>query len=132
MPAGENTAGSWGPARAPRSPGLPIPARRRGLYLPRGTSLSKCQLQGRQLSQARAPVAGHVPSAGASPSSPCPRLTSLGSREMKSLWNWGSITCIMYLIWEGSQRSMSSSRARKGISPSPAPLPTTGGEGEAG
>uniref|UniRef100_A0A8C3JUK1 Uncharacterized protein n=1 Tax=Calidris pygmaea TaxID=425635 RepID=A0A8C3JUK1_9CHAR len=31
--------------------------------------------------------------------------------EMKSLWNWGSITCIMYLIWEGSQRSMSSSRA---------------------
>uniref|UniRef100_A0A8C3F3S7 Uncharacterized protein n=1 Tax=Chrysemys picta bellii TaxID=8478 RepID=A0A8C3F3S7_CHRPI len=32
-------------------------------------------------------------------------------REMKSLWNCGSITCIMYLIWEGSQRSMSSSRA---------------------
>uniref|UniRef100_A0A674J2T6 Uncharacterized protein n=1 Tax=Terrapene triunguis TaxID=2587831 RepID=A0A674J2T6_9SAUR len=30
---------------------------------------------------------------------------------MKSLWNCGSITCIMYLIWEGSQRSMSSSRA---------------------
>uniref|UniRef100_A0A7M4FIS2 Uncharacterized protein n=1 Tax=Crocodylus porosus TaxID=8502 RepID=A0A7M4FIS2_CROPO len=38
-------------------------------------------------------------------------LTSLGSREMKSLWNWGSITCIIYLIWEGSQRSMSSSSA---------------------
>uniref|UniRef100_A0A8C4YE59 Uncharacterized protein n=1 Tax=Gopherus evgoodei TaxID=1825980 RepID=A0A8C4YE59_9SAUR len=38
-------------------------------------------------------------------------LTSLGSREMKSLWNCGSITCIMYLIWEGSQRSMSSSSA---------------------
>uniref|UniRef100_A0A8C6ZKA9 Uncharacterized protein n=1 Tax=Nothoprocta perdicaria TaxID=30464 RepID=A0A8C6ZKA9_NOTPE len=32
-------------------------------------------------------------------------------REMKSLWNCGSMTCIMYLIWEGSQRSMSSSRA---------------------
>uniref|UniRef100_A0A8D2L4S7 Secreted protein n=1 Tax=Varanus komodoensis TaxID=61221 RepID=A0A8D2L4S7_VARKO len=31
--------------------------------------------------------------------------------EMKSRWNWGSITCIMCLIWGGSQRSMSSSRA---------------------
>uniref|UniRef100_A0A493SWW5 Uncharacterized protein n=1 Tax=Anas platyrhynchos platyrhynchos TaxID=8840 RepID=A0A493SWW5_ANAPP len=39
------------------------------------------------------------------------QLTSLGSREMKSLWNCGSMTCIMYLICEGSQRSMSSSRA---------------------
>uniref|UniRef100_A0A8C3DVH5 Uncharacterized protein n=1 Tax=Corvus moneduloides TaxID=1196302 RepID=A0A8C3DVH5_CORMO len=38
-------------------------------------------------------------------------LTSLGSREMKSRWNWGSMTCIMYLICAGSQRSMSSSRA---------------------
>lgn len=38
-------------------------------------------------------------------------LTSLGRSEMKSRWNWGSITCIMCLIWGGSQRSMSSSRA---------------------
>uniref|UniRef100_A0A8C3M6E8 Uncharacterized protein n=1 Tax=Geospiza parvula TaxID=87175 RepID=A0A8C3M6E8_GEOPR len=30
---------------------------------------------------------------------------------MKSRWNWGSMTCIMYLICAGSQRSMSSSRA---------------------
>uniref|UniRef100_A0A3B3TBR7 Uncharacterized protein n=1 Tax=Paramormyrops kingsleyae TaxID=1676925 RepID=A0A3B3TBR7_9TELE len=39
-------------------------------------------------------------------------LTSLGSREMKSRWNCGSITCIMCLTCVGSQLSMSSSSAR--------------------
>lgn len=38
-------------------------------------------------------------------------LTSFGSKEMKSLWNWGSITCIMCFTCVGSQLSMSSSKA---------------------
>uniref|UniRef100_A0A8C3U5Y4 Uncharacterized protein n=1 Tax=Catharus ustulatus TaxID=91951 RepID=A0A8C3U5Y4_CATUS len=50
-------------------------------------------------------------SPGSSQGWPPTSLTSLGSREMKSRWNWGSMTCIMYLICAGSQRSMSSSRA---------------------
>lgn len=37
--------------------------------------------------------------------------TSLGSREMKSLWNCGSITCIMCFTWLVSHLSISSSRA---------------------
>uniref|UniRef100_A0A8C5T5W3 Uncharacterized protein n=1 Tax=Malurus cyaneus samueli TaxID=2593467 RepID=A0A8C5T5W3_9PASS len=49
-------------------------------------------------------------SSGLALASPTP-LTSLGSKEMKSRWNCGSMTCIMYLICAGSQRSMSSSRA---------------------
>nr|AAT76519.1 dual endothelin 1, angiotensin II receptor [Rattus norvegicus] len=40
-----------------------------------------------------------------------PLLTSLGSKEMKSRWNWGSITCIMCFTCVGSQLSMSSSKA---------------------
>lgn len=38
-------------------------------------------------------------------------LTSLGSREMKSLWNCGSITCIMCFTWLVSHLSINSSRA---------------------
>lgn len=38
-------------------------------------------------------------------------LTSLGSKEMKSRWNWGSITCIICFTWVGSQLSISSSKA---------------------
>nr|Q2QKR2.1 RecName: Full=Dual endothelin-1/VEGF signal peptide receptor; Short=DEspR protein; Short=Dual endothelin-1/VEGFsp receptor; AltName: Full=FBXW7 antisense RNA 1 homolog [Mus musculus]AAY56470.1 endothelin 1/angiotensin II receptor [Mus musculus] len=38
-------------------------------------------------------------------------LTSLGSKEMKSRWNWGSITCIICFTCVGSQLSMSSSKA---------------------
>lgn len=37
--------------------------------------------------------------------------TSLGSREMKSRWNCGSITCIICLTCVGSQLSISSSSA---------------------
>ena len=37
--------------------------------------------------------------------------TSLGSREMKSLWNCGSITCIMCFTWLVSHLSINSSRA---------------------
>lgn len=36
---------------------------------------------------------------------------SFGSNEMKSRWNWGSITCIMCRTWVSSQRWMSSSMA---------------------
>lgn len=38
-------------------------------------------------------------------------LTSLGSREMKSRWNCGSITCIICLTCVGSQLSINSSSA---------------------
>uniref|UniRef100_A0A8D0B791 Uncharacterized protein n=1 Tax=Salvator merianae TaxID=96440 RepID=A0A8D0B791_SALMN len=38
-------------------------------------------------------------------------LTSLGSKEMKSRWNWGSITCIMCFTCVGSQLSINSSKA---------------------
>lgn len=38
-------------------------------------------------------------------------LTSFGSSEMKSLWNWGSMTCIMCRTWVGSQICISSSTA---------------------
>lgn len=38
-------------------------------------------------------------------------LTSLGSREIKSRWNWGSITCIICLTCVGSQLSINSSSA---------------------
>lgn len=38
-------------------------------------------------------------------------LTSFGSSEMKSLWNWGSMTCIMCRTWVGSQIWISSSTA---------------------
>uniref|UniRef100_A0A8C8ABR4 Uncharacterized protein n=1 Tax=Otus sunia TaxID=257818 RepID=A0A8C8ABR4_9STRI len=96
------------------------------LLLHRATATANCQAR---------PPWPVTPSAGARPSPPCPRLTSLGSREMKSLWNWGSITCIMYLIWEGSQRSMSSSRARSfsgplqppSTHPDPSTFPQAGG-----
>lgn len=38
-------------------------------------------------------------------------LTSFGRSEMKSLWNWGSMTCIMCRTWVGSQIWISSSTA---------------------
>ena len=38
-------------------------------------------------------------------------LTSLGSNEIKSRWNCGSITDITWRTWVGSQRSINSSRA---------------------
>lgn len=37
--------------------------------------------------------------------------TSLGSREMKSLWNWGSMTCITCFTWLVSHLSINSSSA---------------------
>uniref|UniRef100_A0A3Q3G1A2 Uncharacterized protein n=1 Tax=Labrus bergylta TaxID=56723 RepID=A0A3Q3G1A2_9LABR len=37
--------------------------------------------------------------------------TSLGSSDMKSLWNCGSITCIMCFTWLVSHLSINSSRA---------------------
>jgi len=38
-------------------------------------------------------------------------LTSFGRRDMKSRWNWGSITCIMCRTWVGSHVSISRSIA---------------------
>uniref|UniRef100_A0A8C5QKB3 Uncharacterized protein n=1 Tax=Leptobrachium leishanense TaxID=445787 RepID=A0A8C5QKB3_9ANUR len=38
-------------------------------------------------------------------------LTSFGNKEIKSRWNWGSITCIICFTWVGSQLSISSSKA---------------------
>lgn len=59
------------------------------------------------LSSLRVPLEIHPPLKGP----PSQTFTSLGRSEIKSRWNWGSITCIMCFIWGGSQRSMSSSRA---------------------
>uniref|UniRef100_A0A803VHI1 Uncharacterized protein n=1 Tax=Ficedula albicollis TaxID=59894 RepID=A0A803VHI1_FICAL len=73
--------------------------------VPKGTPTSPSVLQG-------LPQAGTLPGSPWGAPGPPASLTSLGSREMKSRWNWGSMTCIMYLICAGSQRSMSSSRAR--------------------
>lgn len=41
------------------------------------------------------------------------KATSLGSNEMKSRWNCGSITFIMCRTWVGSQRSISMSTATR-------------------
>lgn len=38
-------------------------------------------------------------------------LTSLGRSDIKSLWNWGSMTCIMCFTWLVSHLLISSSRA---------------------
>uniref|UniRef100_A0A3Q3WRY1 Uncharacterized protein n=1 Tax=Mola mola TaxID=94237 RepID=A0A3Q3WRY1_MOLML len=37
--------------------------------------------------------------------------------KIRSLWNWGSMTCIMCFTWPVSHRSMSSSRARRRSGP---------------
>lgn len=39
-------------------------------------------------------------------------LTSFGSKEMKSRWNWGSMTDMICLTWDGSHFSINSSIAK--------------------